>query len=53
MLACDLASADFRARVARSKFRELPQFARAASGHLVLQHHGEEAWFRRARILAA
>lgn len=53
VLACDLASADFRARVARSKFRELPQFARAASGHLVLQHHGEEAWFRRARILAA
>jgi hypothetical protein len=50
VLRCDLASAEFRARVARSKFRDLPGFARAPRGHLVLQHHGDEAWFRNARI---
>ena len=50
VLRCDLASAEFQARVAGSKFREFPAFARAANGHLVLQHHGDEAWFRNARI---
>lgn len=53
VLACDLASEDFRARVARSKFRDAPRFARAAAGHLVLQHHGTQAWFRNVRIEAA
>jgi Domain of Unknown Function (DUF1080) len=50
VLACDLASEDFAQRVARSKFRAFPQFARAAEGHLVLQHHGSDAWFRDIRI---
>jgi hypothetical protein len=50
VLACDLASEDFVQRVARSKFRAFPQFARAAEGHLVLQHHGSDAWFRDIRI---
>lgn len=34
----------------RSKFRGLPQFGRAAAGHIVLQHHGTEAWFYNIRI---
>lgn len=46
----DMASEDFRARVARSKFARCPRFARAERGHLVLQHHGEEAWFRNLRL---
>jgi len=46
VLRCDLASAEFRSRVAGSKFRDFPDFARAPKGHLVLQHHGDEAWFR-------
>ena len=52
VLACDLASDDFRARVSRSKFRDLPQFARAAEGHIVLQHHGTAAAFQNIRIAA-
>lgn len=52
LLACDIASADFRARVARSKFRDCPRFAAVSSGHIVLQHHGSEAWFRNFRIQA-
>lgn len=50
VLACDLASDDFRARVARSKFRDFPAFARSPEGHVVLQHHGSDAWFRNLRI---
>jgi hypothetical protein len=51
VLACDLAGADFRRRIARSKFAAFPQFARAAEGRVVLQHHGTEAWFREIRIV--
>jgi Domain of Unknown Function (DUF1080) len=50
VLVCDLAGEDFRQRVAGSKFHAFPDFARAAEGHLVLQHHGSDAWFRNIRI---
>ncbi|MBV8876348.1 MAG: DUF1080 domain-containing protein [Gammaproteobacteria bacterium] len=50
VIGCDLASEELRARIARSRFREFPQFARLAAGHIVLQHRGTEAWFRRIRI---
>lgn len=50
VLGCDLASAELRERIARSRFREYPQFARLAAGHLVLQHRGTEAWLRGLRI---
>jgi hypothetical protein len=50
VLACDMAGADFRERLARSKFGAFPQFARAAEGHIVLQHHGSAAWFYNVRL---
>jgi hypothetical protein len=50
VLACDLASQDFRRRASNSKFSYFPQFARAAEGHIVLQHHATDAWFRHIRI---
>lgn len=50
VLACDLASDEFQARVGRSKFKRFPQFARRREGHLVLQHHGGEVSFRNIRI---
>ena len=50
VLDCDMGSEDFRARVARSKFRDCPRFAQAAEGHIVLQHHGTDAWFADIRI---
>jgi hypothetical protein len=53
VIGCDLASEELRARIARSRFRDYPQFARLAAGHIVLQHRGTEAWFRRLRIDAA
>ena len=39
-----------RARIAQSKFAGFPRFAQAAEGHIVLQHHGEAARFRRLSI---
>jgi Domain of Unknown Function (DUF1080) len=50
VLGCDLAGEELRERITRSRFRDFAQFARAAEGHLVLQHGGTEAWFRRLRI---
>jgi hypothetical protein len=50
VLGYDLASSELHERIARSKFREYPQFARLEEGHIALQHHGTEAWFRRIRI---
>ena len=39
-----------RERIASSKFSGYPRFAQAAEGHVVLQHHGEAARFRRLSI---
>ena len=50
VLGYDLASEEVRERISRSKFRECPQFGLVAAGHIALQHHGTEAWFRRIRI---
>jgi 3-keto-disaccharide hydrolase len=50
VLGCDLAGGNMRERIARSRFREYAGFARAAQGHIVLQHRGTEAWFRGVRI---
>lgn len=50
VLRVDLESDDFRAAVARSKFRRFPGFAREKEGHIVLQHHGTDAWFYGIRI---
>jgi len=52
VLGCDLASEELRERIARSRFRDFPQFATLPAGHIVLQHRGTEAWFRRLRIEA-
>ncbi len=42
--------ADVRTLVDASKFRDLPGFMAADAGGVVLQHHGEEVWFRNVRI---
>ncbi len=39
-----------RAVIGASKFADADGFMRQPSGHIVLQHHGEEAWFRAVRI---
>jgi hypothetical protein len=53
VLGCDLASEDLKQRIARSRLRDYPQFARVPEGYIVLQHRGTEAWLRRLRIEVA
>jgi Domain of Unknown Function (DUF1080) len=50
MIGCDLASVELKERIANSRFRDFPEFARLPRGHIVLQHRGTEAWYRRLRI---
>jgi cytochrome c len=48
----DLDSPDFRSRVALSKFRDMPQFAKLHRGFVALQDHGDVIRFRNVRIHA-
>lgn len=46
----DLDSPEFKAKVAGTKFRAWPQFARSRSGHIALQNHGDEVAYRNIKI---
>ena len=46
----DMASPDFKARVAASKFKQWPQFASSPTGHIALQNHGNAVWYRNIKI---
>jgi hypothetical protein len=50
VLGYELGTEELADRIARSRFRDYPQFGRTEDGHIVLQHDGTEAWFRRMRI---
>lgn len=45
----DTKSDDWKQRLAKSKFGKTPGFA-SGKGHLLLQDHGDEVWFRNIRI---
>ena len=46
----ELGSADWKERVAKSKFHEYPIFGTAAEGHIGLQDHGDRVEFRNIKI---
>ena len=46
----DIDSADFKARVAASKFKRWPQFATGKTGFIALQNHGDDVAFRNIKI---
>lgn len=43
-------SPEVQKAIAGSKFKGMPNFMKAAEGHIGIQHHGEEAWFRNIRV---
>jgi hypothetical protein len=46
----DLGSEALAQLIAQSKFADIPAFAKAAEGHIGLQNHGDDVWFRNIRI---
>ncbi len=43
-------SPEVRKLIANSKFKAMPRFMENLEGHVGLQNHGQEAWFRNIRI---
>jgi hypothetical protein len=50
ILEYDLGSDSLKALIAGSKFKDMPRFAQNREGHIALQHHGEEVWYRNIRM---
>ena len=48
----ELWSDDWKARVAKSKFKQWPDYGMAKSGRIALQEHGFEVAFRNLKIKA-
>jgi hypothetical protein len=46
----DIASAEFDSLLAASKYSPIPAFAEKRDGHIVLQDHGDDVWFRNIKI---
>jgi uncharacterized protein YycO len=43
-------SDDYRAHLAKSKFKSTPKFGEAERGHILLQDHGDAVTFRSIKI---
>jgi hypothetical protein len=50
VMECELGSADWNERVAKSKFSAWPKFGTVKRGHIALQEHGNDVWFRNIKI---
>jgi hypothetical protein len=50
ILEFDLGTARMDVTVAQSKFRSIPGFADHRKGHIVLQDHGDEVYFRNIKV---
>jgi hypothetical protein len=46
----EIGSDDWNARLAASKFADVPSFAAASEGHIALQDHGDPVWYRDIRV---
>lgn len=50
VLVYELWSKDFNERLAKSKYRNRKEFAKAVPGHIAFQDHGDKVWYRNLRI---
>jgi len=50
VVTCVIGSEDFRARIAKSKYKSRKGFAQANPGHIAFQDHNSKVWFRNIRI---
>ena len=52
VLQYELGSPELKSAIARSKFRDVPRFGTPQNGHILLQDHGSQVWFRKVEISA-
>lgn len=50
VVAYELGSPDWQQRVAASKFSSMPHYGRMKKGHIVLQDHGDQVWYRNIKF---
>ena len=46
----ELGTPQFDSLLAKSKYRSIPGFADKRAGHIILQDHGDQTWFRNIKI---
>jgi hypothetical protein len=46
----ELGSARLKSLIAQSKYKDIPGFGEVRKGHILLQDHGNEVWFRNIKI---
>jgi cytochrome c len=51
LVSYDFDSQDFRTMVAKSKFKDMPGFAKVRKGHIALQDHGDPVWYRNIKLI--
>lgn len=50
VLSCELGSPKLDSLFQSSKFKDIPQFLEKRKGHIVLQNHKDDAWFKNIKI---
>jgi hypothetical protein len=51
VLEYELDSAELRAAIAKSKFKDVARFGKLHKGHILLQDHGDKIWYRNLKLL--
>src|SRR4051794_12611457 len=50
VLEYDLESPELKAAIAKSKFKDIARFGKPQSGHILVQDHGDQVWYRKIEI---
>ena len=50
VLEYELDSPELRAAIAKSKFKDVARFGKVHKGHILLQDHGDQVWYRNIKI---
>jgi len=50
VLEYDLGSPELKAAIAKSKFKDVARFGKLQPGHILVQDHGDQVWYRKIEI---
>jgi 3-keto-disaccharide hydrolase len=50
VLEYDLESPELQAAIAKSKFKDIARFGKPQNGHILVQDHGDQVWYRKIEI---